>query len=1080
MFSILPEENTLKKMGKKARCRGGRIACLYLVMVLVVLLTAGTVSAAEPSEGVKTVDPVNQSDNYSAVLYDNTNGLPTAEANAIVQTSEGFIWIGSYGGLIRYDGNTFERMDSTTGVASVVSLFVDSRDRLWIGTNDSGLALMEKGEFRKWGEGDGLGSSYVCTIAEDSDGTIYAGTTEGIVMVSPDDFSIKPVDDPIVAGSYVESIRRGSDGLLYCLTNQDDFFTLRNGELVDYMGHDASESGGITSILSDPDNPGNVYMSTADGGFYYGDPHHFREMEKMDTEPLLDVMEIQKFGDQIWICYRNGIGVLEDGKFYYLDGLPMDNSVNHVMADYEGNLWFTSARKGVMKVVSNQFSDMFTRYGLEQNVVNSTCMCEDKLFIGTDTGLIVIGDQGAEESVPLTSAKTASGNDLGSADLLQLLDGVRIRSVIRDSSGRIWISTWRSQGLLCYDRGSVTAYTVDDGLLSDQVRMVSEAADGSVMVACAGGLSVIKDGRVVKSYTDENGIENTATLTVTNAPNGDILVGSDGGGIYVIGEDGVRNIGTQDGLSSGIVMRIKHDIEKELFWIITSNSISYMTEDYKVTTVQKFPYSNNLDLYENSKGDMWILSSNGIYVIPSDELVANGEIKPVHYGIANGLPCITTSNSYSELTEDGDLYLSGTTGVAKVRIESSLEEVSNLKQAVPFVDADGVRIYPDESGSFQIPSNVQKLVVYAYVYNYSLTDPQVSYRLDGFDREAVTVSRSDLGPVSYTNLPGGSYRFQMELKDAMGRGSNTLEIPIVKQKAFYEQAWFYILVGIAAAAVIAALVHMYIRRRMRALEAKHREEAERERIEGELAMASRIQSGMLPHEFPPFPERKEFDIFASMEPAKEIGGDFYDYFFVDDDHLCMVIADVSGKGVPAALFMMVSKAILQSVGGMCGSAGEILTKANESICSNNQEEMFVTVWIGILEISTGKLTAANAGHEYPVIRQPGGNFELLKDKHGFVIGGMNGIRYKEYEVMLKPGAKMFLYTYGVPEATDAEENMFGTDRMVEALNIDPEAPPEQVLKNVRSSVREFVKDAEQFDDLTMLCLEYHSPTGKEQ
>lgn len=1068
---------------------------LYLLLMLIILLTwsmvsaigsladatgsvvnaaSNTGSAAEDPDEVVTVDPVNQPDNYSAVLYDNTNGLPTAEANAIVQTSEGFIWIGSYGGLIRYDGNTFERMDSTMGVASVVSLFVDSRNRLWIGTNDSGLALMEKGEFKIWGEDDGLNSSFICTIAEDDNGIIYAGTTEGIVMLTPDDFTLQAVDDPKVAGAYVESIRLGSDGLLYCLTNEDDYFTLKDGKLVDYIAHDELECQGITSLLPDQDNPGMMYFSTADAGFYYGDPKNLKASKKWDISPLSDVMEIQKFGERIWICYRNGIGVLEGDAFHYIDNLPMDNSVNHVMADYEGNLWFTSARKGVMKVVKNQFSDVFVRYGLEQDVVNTTCMGDGKLFIGTDTGLIVIGDENVETTIPLTSAKTASGTDLGSTDLLQLLDGVRIRSIIRDSSGRLWISTWRDKGLLRYDKGVVTAFSVDDGLLSDQVRTVSEAADGSMMVACAGGLNVIKGDQVVKSYGEEDGIENTATLTVTNAPNGDILVGSDGGGIYVIGKDGIKNIGTHDGLSSGIIMRIKHDIEKDLFWIITSNSISYMTEDYKVTTVDKFPYSNNLDLYENSNGDMWILASNGIYVIPSDELMENKGIKPVHYGIANGLPCITTSNSYSELTESGDLYLSGTTGVGKVNIESSLEDVSDLKQAVPFIDADGVRIYPEENNTFTIPSNVQKLVVYGFVYNYSLTDPQVSYLLKGFDREGVTVSRSDLGPVSYTNLPGGTYSFQLELKDALGRGNNTLTIPIIKEKAFYEEAWFYVLVGLAAAIAIAFLVHLYIQKRMAALEVKHREEAERERIENELEMASRIQSGMLPHQFPPFPDRNEFDIFASMEPAKEIGGDFYDYFFVDDDHLCVVMADVSGKGVPAALFMMVSKAILQSVGGMCESAGEILTKANESVCSNNPEEMFVTVWIGILEISTGKLTAANAGHEYPVIKQPGEKFELLKDKHGFVLGGMNGVKYREYEVQLQPGAKIFLYTDGVPEATDANENMFGTDRMVEALNIDPEAAPEKVLENVRTAVNEFVKDAEQFDDLTMLCLEYHS------
>ena len=248
--------------------------------------------------------------------------------------------------------------------------------------------------------------------------------------------------------------------------------------------------------------------------------------------------------------------------------------------------------------------------------------------------------------------------------------------------------------------------------------------------------------------------------------------------------------------------------------------------------------------------------------------------------------------------------------------------------------------------------------------------------------------------------------------------------------------------------------------------------AEKERIGAELSLATRIQADMLPNIYPAFPDRPEFDIYASMDPAKEVGGDFYDFFLVDDDHLCMVIADVSGKGVPAALFMMAAKIILASNAMMNKSPAEILTDTNASICSNNHEEMFVTVWLGILEISTGKLTAANAGHEYPVLMQPDGVFEYYKDKHGFVIGGMEGIRYKEYEIMLKPGAKLFLYPDGVPEATNAEEELFGAERLLEALNNDRSASPAQVLKNVRSHVDAFVKQAEQFDDLTMLCLEY--------
>ena len=248
--------------------------------------------------------------------------------------------------------------------------------------------------------------------------------------------------------------------------------------------------------------------------------------------------------------------------------------------------------------------------------------------------------------------------------------------------------------------------------------------------------------------------------------------------------------------------------------------------------------------------------------------------------------------------------------------------------------------------------------------------------------------------------------------------------------------------------------------------------AERQHIITELALARRIQEDMLPSIFPPFPDRRDFDIYATMDPARDVGGDFYDFFLVDSDHLCLVMADVSGKGIPAALFMMMAKIILANNAMMGMSPGKILAETNTAICDHNQEEMFVTVWLGILEISTGRLTAANAGHEYPVVKKPDGRFELLKDRHGLVIGGMDGSCYREYELNMEPGTKLFVYTDGVPEATDAENRMFGTERMLAALNENPENSSEQMLRNVRRAVDDFVRDAEQFDDLTMLCMEY--------
>ncbi len=250
--------------------------------------------------------------------------------------------------------------------------------------------------------------------------------------------------------------------------------------------------------------------------------------------------------------------------------------------------------------------------------------------------------------------------------------------------------------------------------------------------------------------------------------------------------------------------------------------------------------------------------------------------------------------------------------------------------------------------------------------------------------------------------------------------------------------------------------------------------AEKERIGAELDVARHIQASMLPCIFPAFPERHEFDVYASMTPAKEVGGDFYDFFLVDDDHLAIVMADVSGKGVPAALFMMISKTLIKSAAQSGLSPKAVLEKVNDQLCENNEAEMFVTVWLGILQISTGKMKCANAGHEYPAIMHKGGDFELFRDKHGFVLAGMQGARYREYELELKAGDRLFVYTDGVPEATDAFNTLYGVDRMLAALNRAKGGSCRQLLESLHADVNAFVGEADQFDDITMLCLEIKS------
>ena len=1022
------------------------------------------------------VDPVENKDSFSAVLYNNRNGLPTSEANDIVETGDGFIWIGSYSGLVRYDGNTFERIDSTTGISNVGDLFVDSRDRLWIGTNDSGVAMMDKGELYHWTEADGLRTLNVSMIAEDDKGIIYVSTAAGIYMFD-EELNMSEVEDPRIKDMYVDMLRTGADGMIYGLSGEDDLFFIRDGKVINYLAGGKYEGGNVIQFLQDPKNPDMYYMGTQNANLYYGSiGSDVTIIKEIDISPLYYVMDLEAIDGKIWICTRRGIGVLDGDTLTSLEDLPMNNSVGSCMTDYEGNLWFTSTRQGIMKLVPNQFSDLFERYGLENGVVNTTCMNDGDLFIGMDTGLIITRDDEVLTEYPLESAVSASGKDLGTRDLLELLNGCRIRSILPDSLGRLWISTWRACGLLCYDHGNVTAYTREDGMLSSHVRAVTEGPDGTIYVAVTGGVNLIKDGKVVGSYGAEDGITNPETLTVAAAPNGDIVLGSDGGGIFIVHDGKVSHISTLDGLSSGIILRIKWDDARHLFWIVTSNTITYMTEDYEFTAVQKFPYSNNFDLYENKQNEMWVISSNGIYVLPTDELLANEEINPIHFGIDNGMPCIATANSYSYQAENGDFYLAGNSGVAKVNIEDPVEEILDLKISVPFIDADNERIYPDDQGTFHLPYDVQKLTIYSYVFNYSQTNPTVYYRLEGFDKDYMKMSRSELGPAVYTNLPGGTYRFVIRLKDSQERTGKTMSATIVKEKALYEETWFYVICVIGGLALIVAGIWVYISHKTKSLEQKNREAIRKERLNTELKMAGRIQENALPHVFPPYPDRDEFEIYASMNPAREVGGDFYDFFLIDDDHLCLVMADVSGKGIPASLFMMTSKSILQSAAKLGHSASEILTKANDALCADNQVDMFVTVWIGILDVHTGKVTAANAGHEYPAIMQ-NGEFTLMMDKHGFVLGGMEGVPYTEYEFEMKPGDKLFLYTDGVPEATAKDNQMFGTDRMLEALNEVKDASPQEILEGVNRAVSAFVKDAEQFDDLTMMCIEFKGDAG---
>ena len=248
--------------------------------------------------------------------------------------------------------------------------------------------------------------------------------------------------------------------------------------------------------------------------------------------------------------------------------------------------------------------------------------------------------------------------------------------------------------------------------------------------------------------------------------------------------------------------------------------------------------------------------------------------------------------------------------------------------------------------------------------------------------------------------------------------------------------------------------------------------AEKERISTELSVATKIQADMLPKKFPAFPDRKDFDVYATMTPAKEVGGDFYDFFLIDDDHLALVIADVSGKGVPAALFMVISRTLLRNRAMMGGTPSEILEDVNHQLCDGNDSGYFVTVWLAIIQLSTGKGVAANAGHEHPALRRKDGSFEMVKYRHSPALATMDGLPFRQHDFQLEPGDRLYVYTDGVTEATDSGKQLFGEDRMLDALNHKADSTLQELLHGVKDEIDSFVGEAVQFDDITMLAMDY--------
>lgn len=750
--------------------------------------------------------------NYSTYLYNNSNGLPTSEANDIVQSEEGYIFIGSYSGLSFYDGVSFVRFSAQTGITSTVSLYLDKDERLWIGTNDSGLVLYDKGEYTYYGRSAGLTSMSVRSITQDDSGRIIFATTEGLYRVDEESKTVLPINDPVVDGKYLMQLTESVNGVIYGITLEGVCFSIEDLKITHSFGSGDLDMAMANCIAPDPDTKGVVWVGSDESEIVCADMFNGMSVSRRySVAPNVSVNSIYPVEDgSFWICSDNGIGMIDpNGKYIRYPDFPLNNSVEKMIVDYEGNLWFVSSRQGVMKVVSSDFTDIRRNAGLESCVVNSTCIYNGELYIGTDNGLVLLDKEGKKKTTQLTKD----------------LEGIRIRCIKTSLDGSLlWLCTYSESGLICYDGEKCEYFNSKNGMKSDKVRTLEMLSDGTVVVTATGGVSFIKDGKVVNSLDESTGLGNTEILTICEGSDGLVYMGSDGAGIMITDhEKVVGKLGFDDGLKSEVILRVKKDPKTGAIWIITGNSIAYL-EDGKIRTIENFPYSNNFDMVFDDSDRIWILSSNGIYAVNRENMIADENPEYSLYDISCGLPCVATANSYSCVSENGDLYIAGVTGVSSININKGENESGGIKLSVPYIEVDDERVVIKDGETVTIPADCKRLTIHAFAPTFLLTNPRFSYSLEGFDDGEITFTKQEMKPISYTNLKSGKYKFNFSVVNSMtGEKTNTISVEFVKEKAFFEQIWFWCAVAGAVLAIFMLVLLILGRAKTRRLLKKQEE-----------------------------------------------------------------------------------------------------------------------------------------------------------------------------------------------------------------------------------------------------------------
>ena len=734
---------------------------------------------------------------YVQTIYNDANGLPGGKANDIAQTKDGILWIGTYGGLYRYNGSRFQWMDHYDSVKNVNCLYTDEAGRLWIGTNDSGVSICINEEISNVVDSSqGLPADSVRCITECSDGTFYVGTSDALAIVSlSGGLSVSDIVSDI---TYTKSLSADQKDHVAAVTDEGSLYLLSKGKVIQHLQKKTYKAVYSCCMF---DDQGRLYVGRTDNRIevYKVKGEKLQKLQTISCGDLVNIKSLHMSENQeIFVCTDNGTGFLDgDGTYHSVNTNKFNSSIDHMLIDYQGNLWFTSSRLGLLRLCRSIFTEIFTEAGLEEDVVNTVIRWKGDVYFGTDSGLKVV------DSAMTKQRHTA---------LSQKLNGIRVRCLTEDSRGNLWICTSGEGVWKVSEDGSIRIYSEKDGLLGDKFRTALELSDGTVALAGDLGISFVQNGTVSENIGVMNGLSNPKILCMFQQEDGTLLAGTDGNGIAVIRDHKVQSYYKKgNGLSSDVILRMVEDTDNGGLIIVTSNGLCFMKNN-RIRILDNFPYYNNYDVVEGKKGELFVLSSAGIYVVDKKKL-ENGE--KLDYDLLNatkGLRESLTPNAWNYIDENDNLYLSGGFGAVYMNMNDYNSHNFSYRMLMKSIKMDGETSYVERGEPFHISRGVNRVEIIPEVVNYSINDPYVRVWLEGYDKEPTVLPQSELKNIVYTDLPTGDYVFHMAVYDH--QKTKVIEestYQIIKDKEIYDHWWFYVYYGIVLVLAIVYLTWLLVR-----------------------------------------------------------------------------------------------------------------------------------------------------------------------------------------------------------------------------------------------------------------------------